>query len=87
MYDSEEENERKLMELLAPFCGGDRERLITVFKSSGQYNKDKPYDYYDKMADACLKDIADMSEKTKSGKDIKQSDFSSKKDTNSGNSK
>ncbi|MBO6263532.1 MAG: nucleotidyl transferase AbiEii/AbiGii toxin family protein, partial [Clostridia bacterium] len=87
VYDSEEENERKLMELLAPFCGGDRERLITVFKSSGQYNKDKPYDYYDKMADACLKDIADMSEKTKSGKDIKQSDFSSKKDTNSGNSK
>lgn len=87
VYDGEEENERKLMELLVSFCGGDRERLITVFKSSGQYSKDKPDDYYDKMADACLKDIADMSEKTKRGNNIKQSDFSSKKDKDSGNSK
>ena len=73
--------------MLNSACVFVRCKSVLFNLTAGQYNKDKPYDYYDKMADACLKDIADMSEKTKSGKDIKQSDFSSKKDTNSGNSK
>lgn len=54
VYDSEEENERKLMEMLVPFCGGDRDCLIRVFKSSGQYRKDMPDGYYEKIAADCL---------------------------------
>ena len=87
VYDSEDKNEYRLFELLAPFCGGDKERLITVFKSSGQYNNDKPDDYYNKMADACLKDIADMIEKTKSYNDTKRNFSFNKLNKDSGNSK
>lgn len=87
VYDSEEENERKLMGLLAPFCGGNIERLITVFKSSGHYNKDKPDDYYDKIADACLKDIADMSKKPKSDNATKRNFSFNKLNKDSGGSK
>ena len=54
VFDGEEENERKLMEMLVPFCGGDRDRLIRVFKSSGQYRKDMPDGYYEKIAADCL---------------------------------
>lgn len=54
VYESTEENERKLMELLALFCDGDRDRLVRVFKSSGQYRNDTPDDYYEKIAADCL---------------------------------
>ena len=57
VYDSEEENERKLMEMLVPFCGGARDRLIRVFKSSGQYHNNMPDNYYEKMASECLPKI------------------------------
>lgn len=56
---SEEESEYGLMVRLAMFCGGDKDRLIRVFRSSGQYRKEKPNAYYEKMAENSLKFISD----------------------------
>ena len=56
---SEEESEYGLMVRLAMFCGGDKDRLIRVFRSSGQYRDAKPNSYYEKMAENSLKFISD----------------------------
>lgn len=56
---SEEESEYGLMVRLAMFCGGDKDRLIRVFRSSGQYREEKPNAYYEKMAENSLKFISD----------------------------
>lgn len=45
-----EKDERSLMVRLAMFCHGDKEQLLRVFKSSGQYREGKPDGYYDDMA-------------------------------------
>lgn len=88
LYDSKEKNERKLIKLLVPFSGWNKERLIYVFKSSGQYNKDNPDDYYDKMVDGCIKEMANISKKTNdSNNNIMSSDFLNKKNKDLGNSK
>ena len=79
VYKDEETNERQLMMYLAVLSNNDKEMLLRVFKSSGQYNKDKPDDYYDKMADACLKDIADSNEKPRT------QDYKPKTPINKGN--
>ena len=52
---SEEESEYGLMVRLAMFCGGDKDRLLRVFRSSGQYRDAKPNSYYEKMAENSLK--------------------------------
>lgn len=56
---SEEESEYGLMVRLAMFCGGDQDRLLRVFRSSGQYREEKPIAYYEKMAENSLKFISD----------------------------
>ena len=56
---SEEESEYGLMVRLAMFCGGDKDQLIRVFRSSGQYRDEKPNAYYEKMAENSLKFISD----------------------------
>lgn len=56
---SEEESEYGLMVRLAMFCGGDQDRLLRVFRSSGQYRDAKPNSYYEKMAENSLKFISD----------------------------
>ena len=56
---SEEESEYGLMVRLAMFCGGDQDRLLRVFRSSGQYRDAKPNAYYEKMAENSLKFISD----------------------------
>ena len=56
---SEEESEYGLMVRLAMFCGGDQDRLLRVFRSSGQYREEKRNAYYEKMAENSLKFISD----------------------------
>ena len=56
---SEEESEYGLMVRLAMFCGGDQDRLLRVFRPSGQYREEKPNAYYEKMAENSLKFISD----------------------------
>ena len=56
---SEEESEYGLMVRLAMFCGGDKDQLLRVFRSSGQYRDEKPNAYYEKMAENSLKFISD----------------------------
>ena len=56
---SEEESEYGLMVRLAMFCGGDQDRLLRVFRSSGQYREEKPNAYYEKMAENSLKFVSD----------------------------
>ena len=55
---SEEESEYGLMVRLAMFCG-DKDRLLRVFRSSGQYREEKSNAYYEKMAENSLKFISD----------------------------
>ena len=56
---SEEASEYGLMVRLAMFCCGDKDQLIRVFRSSGQYREEKPNAYYEKMAENSLKFISD----------------------------
>ena len=60
---NEEKDERSLMTRLAMFCGDDKEQLLRVFKSSGQYRDEKPNSFYEKMAQDSIKFI----EQVKSG--------------------
>lgn len=54
---NEEKDERSLMTRLAMFCGDDKEQLLRVFKSSGQYRDEKPNSFYEKMAQDSIKFI------------------------------
>ena len=54
---NEEKDERSLMSRLAMFCGGDKEQLLRVFKSSGQFRAEKPNGFYEKMAEQSLQFI------------------------------
>ena len=51
---SEEKNERSLMSRIAMYCDGDKERLMRLFQSSGQYRDEKPNSYYGKIADDAI---------------------------------
>ena len=55
VLEGEEKNEYSLMTRLAMFCDGDKERLMRVFKSSGQYRDEKPNSFYEQMADKSFK--------------------------------
>ena len=55
---SEEKDERSLMTRLAMFCQGDKEQLLRVFKSSGQYRDEKPNAFYDEMAKQSLQFVS-----------------------------
>ena len=63
---NEEKDERSLMTRLAMFCGDDKEQLLRVFKSSGQYRDEKPNAFYDKMAQDSIKFIEEVKSGEKS---------------------
>lgn len=55
---NEEKDERSLMARLAMFCGNDKEQLLRVFQSSGQFRDGKGAEYYSKMAEQSMQFIA-----------------------------
>lgn len=52
---SEEKDERSLMSRLAMFCNGDKEQLLRIFKSSGQFREEKPNAFYERIAGESMK--------------------------------
>jgi len=54
---NEEKDERSLMTRLAMFCGGDKDKLLRIFKSSGQFRDEKPNSFYELMAGDSLQFI------------------------------
>ena len=60
IFPKEEQNEEGLMTRIALFCGGDKERLLRVFKSSGQYRNNKHTEYYERMAESSINFIAEQ---------------------------
>jgi antirestriction protein ArdC len=66
LFENEEKNERSLMARIAMFCNGNKEQLLRIFKSSGQYHDDKPNAFYDVMATQSLQFVSKArSERTK----------------------
>ena len=61
---SEEKNERSLMARLAVHTT-DKEKLLRVFRASGQYRDEKPNAYYDKTASEELQFMAEMRRRPK----------------------
>ena len=61
---SEEKNERSLMARLAVHTT-DKEKLMRVFRASGQYRDEKPNAYYDKMATEELQFMAELRRRPK----------------------
>ena len=59
---SEEKNERSLMARLAVHTS-DRDKLMRVFKASGQYRDDKPNAYYERMATEEIQFVSGLREK------------------------
>ena len=51
-------DERSLMTRLAILCGGDKEQLMRIFKSSGQYRDEKPNAFYDNLANECMEFVS-----------------------------
>ena len=51
---SETKDERSLMSRLALFCDGDKDKLLRIFKASGQYREEKPNGVYEQMAEDSL---------------------------------
>ena len=60
VFPKEEENEEGLLIRIALFCDGDKERLLRIFKSSGQYKNNKPTEYYERMAENSIDFIAEQ---------------------------
>lgn len=50
VLESDEKDERSLMSRIAMYCNGDKEQLMRVFKSSGQFRDEKPNSFYEKIA-------------------------------------
>lgn len=59
---SEEKNERSLMARLAVHTS-DKDKLMRVFKASGQYRDDKPNAYYERMATEEMQFVSGLREK------------------------
>jgi len=57
---NEEKDEYSLMMRLAMFCDGDKDQLMRVFKSSGQYRDEKPNSFYEQMAERSFKFLDDI---------------------------
>lgn len=57
---NEEKDERSLMARLAMFTKDDKEQLMRVFKSSGQFRAEKPSEYYEQMAKEEMKFVAEL---------------------------
>lgn len=50
VLENEEKDERSLMSRIAMYCNGDKEQLMRIFRSSGQYREGKKEGFYEKMA-------------------------------------
>ncbi len=50
IFGNKGKDERSLMSRIAMFCGNDKEQLLRIFASSGQFNEGKDTEYYEKMA-------------------------------------
>ena len=59
---SEEKNERSLIARLAVYTS-DKEKIMRVFKASGQYRDEKPNAYYDQMMSEEIRFVAGLREK------------------------
>ena len=59
---SEEKNERSLIARLAVYTS-DKEKIMRVFKASGQYRDDKPNAYYERMATEEMQFVSGLREK------------------------
>lgn len=57
---NEEQDERSLMARIAMFTKDDKEQLMRIFKSSGQFRAEKPSEYYDQMAREEMKFVAQL---------------------------
>ena len=66
LLETEEKNERSLMSRLAMFCNGDKEQLLRIFKSSGQFREEKPNSFYERMAEQSLKFVESIKSKNES---------------------
>lgn len=66
LLETEEKNERSLMSRLAMFCNGDKEQLLRIFKSSGQFRDEKPNSFYERMAEQSLKFVESIKSKNAS---------------------
>ena len=51
---NEEKDERSLMSRIAMFCNGDKDQVLRIFRSSGQYRDEKPDSFYEKMAEQSI---------------------------------
>ena len=58
----EEKNERSLIARLAVYTS-DKEKIMRVFKASGQYRDDKPNAYYERMATEEMQFVSGLREK------------------------
>ena len=59
---SEEKNERSLIARLAVYTS-DKEKIMRVFKASGQYRDEKPNAYYDQMMSEEIRFVVGLREK------------------------
>ena len=59
---SEEKNERSLIAHLAVYTS-DKEKIMRVFKASGQYRDEKPNAHYEKMMAEEIRFVAGLREK------------------------
>ncbi len=62
---NKEKNETSLMRRLAIYCGNDKEQLLRIFKSSGQYRSDTPISTYEKMAGESIAFVSSVKESVK----------------------
>lgn len=60
VFNDEEKNALRLMQYFACFCEDDKDKLLRVFKSSGQYCKNKPIEYYEKLASDALEKVNEI---------------------------
>lgn len=60
VLDSKEKDERSLMARLAMYTGDNEEQLMSIFRSSGQFNENKPIEYYTQMAKEEIKFVSGL---------------------------
>lgn len=60
LYGTKEQNETSLMRRLAVYCGNDKDQLLRVFKSSGQFREDTPLSTYEKMAEESISFVTNV---------------------------
>lgn len=65
LFGTKEKNETSLMRRLAVYCGKDKEQLLRIFKSSGQFREDTPISTYEKMAEESISFVSSVKDTLK----------------------